>query len=375
MSEYEPYQTRHILNVHKHIDGGWFWDKYSTSPYMGCEWGCEYCYCRDEKYNPHKNKGGDSIIQRFADPFSQYIKVKEDAPHLLGKALENRLPDLVCLSGYQPVETKYRYMRGMLKTCLHLGFPVFINEKLPLLLEDLDLLKKLNEKAHVNVGWSIVFAEDDDKKRAFEPKAPSVESRFRAINKLADNNIMTGTVLMPVLPWVTGGEKYIEEIIRKTRECGGGYVLEGGLTLWGHTRTHFYKVLDKYKPDLIKDYERLFNKKKAMGKYTVDLHKIVKKYCDKYDILNYIPRPVSYYPQNLKLNKKIGGKFYLKAREVQLSGGPKYREWAYRKAAWSLDELKVNIADIYEQKGLEGVMQIENIGQKIGTRIVNWLRV
>lgn len=375
MTEYKLHQTTHILNIHKHIDGGWFWNKYSATPYLGCEWGCEYCYCRDEKYNPHKNKGGDPNIQRFKDSFSQYIKVKKDAPRLLKKALKNRSVDLIYLFGYQPIETKYRDMRELLKVCSDLGFPVFINEKSPLLLEDLDILQKLNEKTYINIGWSIVFAGDDDKKRGFEPKAPSIESRFRAMNKLAGSDIMTGTVLMPVLPLVTDGEKYIEEIIRKTVEYGGKYVLEGGLTLWDYTKAYFYKALEKYKPDLIRDYNRLFDDKKAMGKYLMGLHQLLKQYCDKYDILNYIPRPLNHYPRDLRINKEIAGKFHLKAREIQLSKDPKYREWAYRKAAWSLDELNVNVADIYKQEGLDGITNIENIGQKIGTQIINWLKL
>ena len=35
MITYKLYDTKHILNVHKHVDGGFFWDKYSASPYMG----------------------------------------------------------------------------------------------------------------------------------------------------------------------------------------------------------------------------------------------------------------------------------------------------------------------------------------------------
>jgi DNA repair photolyase len=42
--EFQEYQAKKILNVHKHVDGGWFWDKYSAHPYIGCRHGCEFCY-------------------------------------------------------------------------------------------------------------------------------------------------------------------------------------------------------------------------------------------------------------------------------------------------------------------------------------------
>jgi len=41
---YVPYQARKVLNSYKHIDGGWFWNKYSVYPYVGCQFGCEFCY-------------------------------------------------------------------------------------------------------------------------------------------------------------------------------------------------------------------------------------------------------------------------------------------------------------------------------------------
>jgi len=374
MTKYNLYPTKHILNIHKHIDGGWFWNKYSASPYMGCEWGCEYCYCRDEKYNPHNHQSKDFEIEKFKDPFSQYIKVKKEAPQLFRKSLEKKPIDLIYLSGYQPIERKYSYIKEMLEVCLELGFPIFINEKSPQLLENLNILRKINQKTHLNIGWSVIFPEDNDKKKFFEPKSPSIDRRFDAMQKLANNNIMTGTVLMPVLPFITDDEPTIHDIIQKTKQSGGKYILEGGLTLWGYTKAHFYKALKKYRPELTKDYEKLYTKKGALEKHMIDLHQMVQKYCKKYDLLNLIPRPINFFPDKLRINKKIAGCFHLKAREIHLSGSSKYREWAFRKAAWSLEELNISVAERYAQEGLKGLMKIKNIGEKMGNEIINELK-
>ncbi|MEM2897383.1 MAG: hypothetical protein QXG01_07455 [Candidatus Bathyarchaeia archaeon] len=370
---YKIYRAKTVLNVHKHCDGGWFWNKYSAFPYIGCEYGCEYCYSRDERYNPHRHTQDPEVL-KFNDPFSEYIKIKEKAPELLKKALKKKPCDLIYLDCYQPIEAKYRYAREMLEVCFKLGFPVFINEKSPFLLRDLDILKKISEKSYLNVGWSIITTEDDETRLTFEPKAPPVESRFVAMKKLAENKIITGTVFMPILPFIYDDEKNIEFVIRKTKECGGQYVLDAGLTLRGYCKTHFYRALKKYNPGLIKKYDELYGSLKLLSEYTAGVHEKVLKYCKKYDLTPYIPRHVDFYPKELKLNKKIAEKFYLEARELQMSGQGGYKEWAYRKAAWAMDDLKESIEKIYRDEGIDGVIQIEGIGKKLANRIEEFLR-
>ncbi len=180
----KSYQPKSILNVHKHIDGGWFWVKYSAFPYLGCQYGCEYCYWRDEKYNPHKPSRDPEVLE-FEDAFSQYIKIKENAADLLRKELSKKPKDLIYLDHYQPIEAKERLTREMLKVCLDLDFPVFINEKSPLILNDLDILKKISKKTYLAIAWSIITADDDETRKIIEPKAQQVKASFEAMKKLS----------------------------------------------------------------------------------------------------------------------------------------------------------------------------------------------
>nr|MDO8099688.1 hypothetical protein [Candidatus Njordarchaeota archaeon] len=369
---YKTYKTKHILNIHKHIDGGWFWEKYSADPYIGCEHGCHYCYSRDEKYNPHKPER-DLDVLKFNDAFSQYIKIKENAPELLMRALRGKPIDLIYIDGYQPVETKYRYARGMLEVCLALGFPVFINEKSPLLLRDLDILREISHKSHLNVGWSIITTTDNNTRQILESRAPPTESRFKAMKELADNGIMTGTVFMPILPFIYDTDENIESVVNKTKECGGKYVLDGGLTLWGYCKTHFYKTLEKLNRELISKYDNLYGVESLLGEHEVRVHKQVSDCCRKYGLSNYIPRPVSHYPKELQVNKEIAAKFYIEARELMMTGQRGYKEWAYKKAAWALDDLKESLREIYRHRGIEGLMQIKGIGEKLAKKIKDLL--
>lgn len=371
---YKVYKTKTILNAHKHCDGGWFWNKYSAFPYIGCEWGCEYCYWRDEKYNPHKPSRDKKVLE-FDDAFSQYIKVKENASELLRRALKNKPIDLIYLDNYQLIDSKYQYTRKMLEVCLELGFPVFINEKSPMLLRDIDVLKKINKKFYLNVSWSIITTKDDDTRLTFEPKVSSVQARFEAMKKLAKEKILTGTVFMPILPFIYDDEKNIEAVIKKTKECGGQYVLDAGLTLWGYCGTYFYKVLGNYNPDLVPKYKKLYSDTELLAKHTTIIHEAVLKYCQKYKLRSYIPRPVSFFQKKLQNNKKVAEKFYLEARALQMSGQGGYKEWAYRKGAWALDDLNEDIQQIYQNKGLFGIMQIKGIGKSLANKIEKLLKV
>jgi DNA repair photolyase len=74
----------------------------------------QYCYCREKKY----------CLRDNLNDFAHVIKVKENAPALLRKAL-NRLPvDVVMTGDYPPAEEKLELSRRMLEVCLELGVAV-----------------------------------------------------------------------------------------------------------------------------------------------------------------------------------------------------------------------------------------------------------
>ncbi|MGQ9718750.1 MAG: radical SAM protein [Nitrososphaerales archaeon] len=202
-AEYKTHRPERILNVYKHCDGGWFWSKYSAHPYIGCEYGCLYCYEWDRKYNPYDDP----------EDFDRIVQVKKNTLGLLRKELVKKPIDLIAIGDWQPAEAKYRLSRGMLEVVLDLGFPVFINEKSPLVLRDLDLIKKINNKAYANIGFSIMTTKDDRMRMIFEPKAPTVRSRFDAMASFAKEGLSTGTVFMPILPYIYDDDENLEAVM------------------------------------------------------------------------------------------------------------------------------------------------------------------
>jgi DNA repair photolyase len=204
--EFQEYRARKIVNVHKHVDGPWFWGKYTAHPYVGCASGCEFCYAR----------GGRYLGRRDPATFDTLIRIKINAVELLRQALPDLPRDVIaCGDWQQPAEGHYRLSRQMLQVVHELGFPLFIVERSPLLTRDLDLLTAINRQSWVGVVFSISSL-DPALKRAFEPRSPGVKQRLRSMAGLADAGVLGGTGLMPVLPFIGDAPEQLEDVVK----CG-----------------------------------------------------------------------------------------------------------------------------------------------------------
>jgi len=354
-----PYRPRTILNKGKRADH-WFWSRYSAYPYKGCQHGCKFCYCRETKYCPHDDP---------AD-FAYVIHVKENAPDLLRRALRRLPVDLVMTGDYQAAEVKFGLSRKMLEVCLELGFPVSILSRSPLVLRDLDLLQAINEKAVAVVMFSIISTPDSpgyERVRQMENLAPPPEKRFAAMEQLARSGIRTGTCMMPILPGLCDTDENLEATVRWTAEHGGKFVLAGGLTLADQQRDYFFGVLRERFPDLLPLYERLY----PAGSYgevrSGDPHttgRRVRELCQRYGIADRMPRPII--PGDRRaLNKRIVEALANQGYAMELDNAPGQRVWAYRKAAWAIEDLEQDVGLIYRQMGRKGLESIENVGPRL----------
>ncbi|MEA3340826.1 MAG: hypothetical protein U9R15_12745, partial [Chloroflexota bacterium] len=89
--EFQEYRAKKILNVHKHVDGPWFWNKYTAHPYVGCRSGCEFCYSRGSRY----------LGRRDPDTFDTLIGVKVNAVELLRGELFGREQETISVGDWQ----------------------------------------------------------------------------------------------------------------------------------------------------------------------------------------------------------------------------------------------------------------------------------
>lgn len=162
---------------------------YCVNPYAGCGFGCRYCYAQ-------------LIMRRFYPgiQWGEYAYPKVNAAEILAKELKRAKKGSVFISSvtdaYQPLEKKYELTRKCLSLLLEKQFPVTVQTKSPLVLRDLDLLKKFNE---CTVGMTVT-TDDDEIRKKFEPKAPPIASRVDALRQLHEAGIRTYAFIGPMLP-------------------------------------------------------------------------------------------------------------------------------------------------------------------------------
>ena len=357
-----PYKPKTILNKHKRADH-WFWTRYSAYPYIGCQHGCEFCYCREQKYSPYEDP----------NDFAYVIKIKENAPDLLRRALSRVAVDLVFTGDYQPAERKFEISRRMLGICRDLGFPVFVLERSPLILRDLDLLQEINSHAPSVVAFSIISTPDSPNYTRvcqLEHLAPSSEERFAAMEKFARAGILTGTCFMPILPGLCDEDANLEAVIRWTADHGGKFILASSLTLANQQKDYFFEVLRKDFPDLLSHYQRLYPPASyAPRDYAWQRIALrIRELCTKYGISDRVPRPII--PGDKRaLNKRIVERLAEKVYELEIHQEPDHLVWTYRKAAWAIEDLEQDIGLIHRTMGLKGLQNIPDIGPRLGENI------
>jgi DNA repair photolyase len=365
------YQPKTILNKGKRADH-WFWTRYGAYPYLGCQHGCTFCYSRERKYIPYKPLGTDTVYDFEADEFSHLIKVKENAPQLLRKALGRVPMDMVFTGDYQPAERKFKLSRQMLEVCLELGFPVFVLTRSPLVMRDLDLFQAINQRSRAVVAFSIISTPESPRYHdisKLERLAPKSEVRFKAMRELAKAGILTGTVAMPLLPGLCDDDLNLQLLAKWTADHGGEFVLGGGLTLADQQKEFFMHNIQRDLPDLVPLYTRLFPtgsyaQVQPWNKVGLRIH----DYCEQEGILDRIPRPIIS-GEKRELNKRIVEALVYKLHLLELETVTPSQIWAYRKAAWAVEDLEQDVGLVYRSLGRKGLQSIPDISPSLAIEI------
>jgi len=166
---------------------------YAVNAYVGCQHNCVYCYAK--------------FMKRFTghrEPWGAFVDVKINAAELLAAEVRKKKRGRVWLSGvcdaYQPLEKKYMLTRSCLAILVEQGWPVTIQTKSPLVLRDIELLKKATDS---EVGFTITTS-DEKVRRIFEPGAPPIAKRVEALGILHAEGVKTFVMVAPLLPHAEG---------------------------------------------------------------------------------------------------------------------------------------------------------------------------
>jgi DNA repair photolyase len=248
-------------------------DFWSLNPYVGCEFGCSYCYARyAHRYVVERaHDAGRLSDDEFADfrgphgweAFERRIFVKERVVAALEGDLR-RLPlgETVVIGTatdpYQPAERRFRVTRAVLERLARCeGLSVGIITKSPLVARDVDVLKQLQTRNALEVYVSLITV-DAALVRTLEVRSPLPAVRLRALAKLVAAGVNAGLIVAPVLPGITDDMSHLEALFQAAREAGARFIHAGPLRLYPAIRDRFLPLLDEHFPQLAARYRAAY---------------------------------------------------------------------------------------------------------------------
>jgi DNA repair photolyase len=245
-----------------------FW---SINPYVGCEFGCTYCYARDthrwtmERAERRIDGNVPSFPRSTLPPweaFEKEILVKSDVAEVLARTLNPaRLAGHSLVIGtatdpYQPAERKFQLTRRILEVLRsYHGLSIEIITKSPLVTRDLDLLQALSERHEVSVNISLATA-DSRLARLLELRSPVPAVRLRALRRLTEGGIHAGLLVAPIVPGITDDWAGLARLTEAAKEAGARYVVGSALRLGPAARHRFLPYLEREFPQLAERYRR-----------------------------------------------------------------------------------------------------------------------
>jgi DNA repair photolyase len=343
---YKEYKT--ALNNLRFPDS-YFWCRYTLNPYAGCQHVCIYCDARSNRY--------------YLENFEEDVIIKVGIAEKLEKTIKNSrtlLPDVIGPGGvcdaYQPIEKKVKNTRKVLKVLQKYKFPVNIATKSDLIVRDIDILKLIAEDTWCTVGFSITTT-DGELANFLEPYSSRPEKRFSAmkhVKKIAPN-IQTGTYFMPIIPFLEDSNENLDDVIKKTKENGGEFVLFApGLTLRDNQKEFFVNKLKKSKyRNIVEPLLNLYSEgyeTEQMKSYVLAQYKKLLNLCKKYELNIREKRwiPSDYRKWNYIIAEKLLNEEYLNS----IQGKPNSR------MKWSglyLNNLEESIVEVYRRDELDKV--------------------
>ncbi|HEX6599449.1 MAG TPA: radical SAM protein [Gemmatimonadaceae bacterium] len=254
-------------------------DFWSINPYVGCAFGCAYCYARyAHRYTIERlgeaapGAAGEAVEEPLPPwlAFERRILVKREAPNVLRRQLASatRVDDIrsqgvvigTATDPYQPAERRFRLTRGVLEVLAEQSkLHVTIITKSPLVTRDVDLLVRIAARSSLSVHVSLITV-DRELARRLEPRAPTPEARLRAIARLRAYDLDVAVNVMPVLPGITDAPPMIEELVGAVARANVSRLGACALRLRRTARDRYLPFIDAEFPQLSSRYRRAYGR-------------------------------------------------------------------------------------------------------------------
>jgi DNA repair photolyase len=268
--------------------------------YRGCSHGCIYCDSRSSCYQ---------MKHDFTD-----IEIKKNAPEMLEDALKRKNKKCMISTGsmcdpYIHIEEEIMYTKKCLQIIDKYSFGLSILTKSNRILQNLNLLKSINEKSKCVVQMTLTTA-DENLCHILEPDVSTTRERFEALKIFRENGIPTIVWLSPFLPFINDTEENFRSLLDYCIEAGvHGIICFGiGVTMREGNREYFYKKLDEHFPGMKQKYINIFgNSYECHSPNNSMLMSILYNECKKHNILVGIDKVFAYLNkyENKNINEQI----------------------------------------------------------------------
>lgn len=265
--------------------------------YRGCTHGCIYCDSRSKCYQ---------MDHKFED-----IEVKTNAIAILRDQLQKKRRPCMISTGamtdpYLHGEEKLRLTRQSLELVEELGFGVTLLTKSDRVLQDLDLIQRINEKTKAVVQVTLTTM-DDVLARKIEPRVAVTSKRIQVLKECQKRGIPTVVWLGPLLPFLTDTKENVTALLAACHETGvTGIVNFGfGVTLREGNREYFYHQLDRLFPGMKQRYIHAFgNSYEYHSPQNAELMALFHERCEEYGIMHHV-REVFEYLQEFPVEEEV----------------------------------------------------------------------
>ena len=256
---------------------------WSLNPYVGCEFGCTYCYARfAHRYVVERARDAGRVTPaerdrllgpRGWDGFEHQIFVKQrpvvlaalerDLARVLARYRRGRRdPVLIgtATDPYQPAERRFGITRAVLERLTQApSLDLGLITKSPLVTRDAGLLTRLAARHRLTVHLSLISTRRGLIRR-IEPRSPMPHARLRAVRKLAAAGVHAGLLVAPVLPGVTDGSVQLRQLLQAAREHNARCAHVSPLRLYAAVRPIFLPVLERHYPELVPRYQAAYRR-------------------------------------------------------------------------------------------------------------------